>query len=250
MARLGEDVTEVLDYVPGHFQVIRHIRPKYACTACASAGDADPAWTRHAGYTRTSAGGDCLADPRIGEGKVSFDAPDPGVPAAPGGVVGLLGAVPGGPPRKRKAVPLTGPAIMRKGAPKPETTPASAKEDRKAAIVTATPKRRRSYSGSRVGRRTTCGRPRVPGAGRAMECDGGRNVRHRRAGSARVVTRRCIWRRRGWRPSAVRPDDRSPDPAPAWRSYGTDPLPTGAGGPRRAVRAFTSWDHLRPVREG
>jgi transposase len=34
MARLGEDVTEVLDYVPGHFQVIRHIRPKYACTAC------------------------------------------------------------------------------------------------------------------------------------------------------------------------------------------------------------------------
>jgi transposase len=34
MAKLGEDVTEVLDYVPGHFQVIRHIRPKYACTAC------------------------------------------------------------------------------------------------------------------------------------------------------------------------------------------------------------------------
>jgi transposase len=32
--RLGEDVTEVLDYVPGHFQVIRHIRPKYACGAC------------------------------------------------------------------------------------------------------------------------------------------------------------------------------------------------------------------------
>jgi transposase len=24
----------VLDYVPGHFQVIRHVRPKYACTAC------------------------------------------------------------------------------------------------------------------------------------------------------------------------------------------------------------------------
>jgi len=34
MATLGEDVTEVLDYVPGHFQVIRHVRPKYACTAC------------------------------------------------------------------------------------------------------------------------------------------------------------------------------------------------------------------------
>jgi len=34
MAKLGEDVTEVLDYVPGHFQVIRHVRPKYACRAC------------------------------------------------------------------------------------------------------------------------------------------------------------------------------------------------------------------------
>src|SRR5271157_5355984 len=32
--QLGEDITEVLDYVPGHFQVIRHVRPKYACTAC------------------------------------------------------------------------------------------------------------------------------------------------------------------------------------------------------------------------
>jgi transposase len=34
MARLGEDVTEVLDHVPGRFQVIRHVRPKYACKAC------------------------------------------------------------------------------------------------------------------------------------------------------------------------------------------------------------------------
>src|SRR5277367_1197477 len=34
MAKLGEDVTEVLDYVPGRFQVIRHVRPKYACKAC------------------------------------------------------------------------------------------------------------------------------------------------------------------------------------------------------------------------
>lgn len=34
MAKLGEDVTEVLDYVPGHFQVIRHVRPKYACEKC------------------------------------------------------------------------------------------------------------------------------------------------------------------------------------------------------------------------
>src|ERR1700742_2899338 len=28
MRRLGEDISEMLDYVPGHFQVIRHVRPK------------------------------------------------------------------------------------------------------------------------------------------------------------------------------------------------------------------------------
>ena len=31
---LGEDVVEVLEYVPGQFRVVRHTRPKYACTAC------------------------------------------------------------------------------------------------------------------------------------------------------------------------------------------------------------------------
>lgn len=35
MRRLGEDASEQLDYVPGYFRVIRHVRPKYACTACA-----------------------------------------------------------------------------------------------------------------------------------------------------------------------------------------------------------------------
>jgi len=34
MTRLGEDVTEVLDYVPGRFRVLRHVRPKYACRRC------------------------------------------------------------------------------------------------------------------------------------------------------------------------------------------------------------------------
>jgi transposase len=34
MARLGEDVTEVLDYIPGRFRVLRHVRPKYACRRC------------------------------------------------------------------------------------------------------------------------------------------------------------------------------------------------------------------------
>jgi transposase len=32
---LGEDISEQLDYVPGYFQVIRHVRPKLACRACA-----------------------------------------------------------------------------------------------------------------------------------------------------------------------------------------------------------------------
>ena len=34
MARLGDDVTEVLDYGPGQFRVLRHVRPKYPCRRC------------------------------------------------------------------------------------------------------------------------------------------------------------------------------------------------------------------------
>ncbi len=35
LRRLGEDVSEVLDYVPGYFEVIRHVRPKLSCAKCA-----------------------------------------------------------------------------------------------------------------------------------------------------------------------------------------------------------------------
>jgi len=38
--RLGEDVTEVLDYVPGMFRVIRHVRPKLSCRSCESIAQA------------------------------------------------------------------------------------------------------------------------------------------------------------------------------------------------------------------
>ena len=31
---LGEDVSEMLEYVPGHFEVIRVVRPKLSCAAC------------------------------------------------------------------------------------------------------------------------------------------------------------------------------------------------------------------------
>ena len=33
---LGEDVTEILEYVPGSFRVIRHVRPKFSCRLCES----------------------------------------------------------------------------------------------------------------------------------------------------------------------------------------------------------------------
>ena len=34
LRRIGEDVTETLDYLPGRFKVIRHIREKLSCRAC------------------------------------------------------------------------------------------------------------------------------------------------------------------------------------------------------------------------
>ena len=36
LRKLGEDVTEVLDYVPASFRVIRHVRPKFSCRVCES----------------------------------------------------------------------------------------------------------------------------------------------------------------------------------------------------------------------
>ncbi|WP_293026018.1 IS66 family transposase [Pandoraea sp.] len=35
MRMLGEDVSEMLDYVPGYFKVLRHVRPKLSCGRCA-----------------------------------------------------------------------------------------------------------------------------------------------------------------------------------------------------------------------
>ena len=34
LRRLGEDVSEVLEYVPEHWKVLKHVRPKYACGDC------------------------------------------------------------------------------------------------------------------------------------------------------------------------------------------------------------------------
>jgi len=43
MVRIGEDTSEVLEYVPASFRVIRHVRPKYACGACETVRQAAPA---------------------------------------------------------------------------------------------------------------------------------------------------------------------------------------------------------------
>ena len=40
---LGEDVTEVLDYVPGSFRVTRHVRPKLSCRSCEAIAQAPAA---------------------------------------------------------------------------------------------------------------------------------------------------------------------------------------------------------------
>ena len=34
LRRIGEDITETLDYVPGRFKVVRHIREKMSCRTC------------------------------------------------------------------------------------------------------------------------------------------------------------------------------------------------------------------------
>jgi len=34
LRRIGEDVSEILEYVPGRYKVIRHVRPKFSCASC------------------------------------------------------------------------------------------------------------------------------------------------------------------------------------------------------------------------
>jgi hypothetical protein len=39
LSRIGEETCEKLDYIPAKMQVLRHIRPKYACKACEGVED-------------------------------------------------------------------------------------------------------------------------------------------------------------------------------------------------------------------
>jgi len=41
-SRIGEEVSEQLDVIPAKMQVIRHVRPKYACRRCEGVDDAGP----------------------------------------------------------------------------------------------------------------------------------------------------------------------------------------------------------------
>ena len=34
LKQIGEDVAEQLEFIPEHFKVIRHVRPKFACGTC------------------------------------------------------------------------------------------------------------------------------------------------------------------------------------------------------------------------
>ena len=34
MRKLGEDISELLDFIPGYFKVLRHVRPKLSCAHC------------------------------------------------------------------------------------------------------------------------------------------------------------------------------------------------------------------------
>ncbi len=36
LREIGQDISEVLDYEPGSFHVVRHVRPRLACTGCAT----------------------------------------------------------------------------------------------------------------------------------------------------------------------------------------------------------------------
>jgi hypothetical protein len=77
------------------------------------------------------------------------------------------------PPRKRKAVPLAGPAIVRRDTPKPETPPAPANDDRKSAET--------SFPG---GARSAIVTARRPGSRSSVDVPDMTPEEHRRRGDA------------------------------------------------------------------
>ena len=64
LREIGQDVSEVLDYEPGSFHVVRHVRPRLACTACSTIVQA-PAVSRP--IERGLAGAGLLAHVLVGK---------------------------------------------------------------------------------------------------------------------------------------------------------------------------------------
>jgi transposase len=54
LRRIGDDVTEVLEYVPSSFTVMQHVRPKLSCRACETIVQAPPRATLPGGNWRGS----------------------------------------------------------------------------------------------------------------------------------------------------------------------------------------------------
>jgi len=39
LRKVGEDITEILEYRPGRFEVVRHVRPAFSCRTCEAMGE-------------------------------------------------------------------------------------------------------------------------------------------------------------------------------------------------------------------
>ena len=71
---LGEDVSEMLEYVPSHFKVIRHVRPKLSCGAARISCSLAPSRPIERGL----AGPDCSPTPGLQVRRSSsFVSPEP-----------------------------------------------------------------------------------------------------------------------------------------------------------------------------
>jgi len=42
LTRIGEEVSEKVDFIPTKTQAVRHVRPKYSCRGCEGVKDDDP----------------------------------------------------------------------------------------------------------------------------------------------------------------------------------------------------------------
>ena len=79
LRRIGDEVTETLDYVPGRFKVIRHIREKLSCRVCDNTRS--PSRRSIAAYRRAAECGDSEAASAVSP--AAELPPSPGAPTGP-----------------------------------------------------------------------------------------------------------------------------------------------------------------------